>query len=264
LGQYGPRARPAIAALIHALNDRSSRWDSYYDVGYQVPVRKDVAIALGLIGAAAMPAVSALRKVMDEDDNASVRIAAIVSALEADPDNKELARHTVPVLQAAMKVGRGVNTAYEDRLDAIQVLARIGPPARAAAPEVVAVMLGTQEKELQEAAARTLTALADESVVQTLVEAWRNQPDRFRKRRIALARALGAIGPAAGAAVPVLREALRDDDFFAGDLRREAAIALGNIGKAARPAVPDLVARLEDEDRELRKAAGDALKKINP
>ena len=73
--------------------------------------------------------------------------------------------------------------------------------------------------------------------------------------------ALGAMGPAAKAAVPALTVALTDPDTF---LRREAAAALANIGPAAKAASPALMTALQDGDAVVRQLAAAALKKVDP
>ena len=61
--------------------------------------------------------------------------------------------------------------------------------------------------------------------------------------------------------VPILAEALNDEDTF---IRRDAARALGKFGPAAKDAVPALVGRLNDQEPSVRKAAALALKQIDP
>ena len=78
--------------------------------------------------------------------------------------------------------------------------------------------------------------------------------------RIGAARALGAMGPDAEAAVPALANNL----YYEGahEVRRAAAWALGEIGPAARPAVPLLIVVLLDDSVHAREAAAIALGKI--
>src|SRR5208337_1761933 len=69
-------------------------------------------------------------------------------------------------------------------------------------------------------------------------------------------------GPAADA-VPALVAALKDDQDK--DVRKQAADALRRIGPAAADAVPALVAALkDDQDKDVRKQAADALRRIGP
>jgi HEAT repeat protein len=72
---------------------------------------------------------------------------------------------------------------------------------------------------------------------------------------------LAALGPKAEAAVPALRELLRDAD---NEVRMAAVVALGDVGPAAGAAVPDLRPLLEDKDQGLRLAAAEAIAFIVP
>ncbi|GEM_PF-1565206 len=78
--------------------------------------------------------------------------------------------------------------------------------------------------------------------------------------RIGAARALGAMGPPAEAAVPALTRNL----YYNGtsEVRESAAWALGEIGPAAKPAVPMLIVVLLTDSVHARKAAAIALGKI--
>jgi HEAT repeat protein len=73
------------------------------------------------------------------------------------------------------------------------------------------------------------------------------------------ARSLGAIGPAASAAVPVLKNALRAEDSW---LRAAVARALGQIGPASKIAVHELAVALHDDCRWVRLQAVWALPHI--
>lgn len=57
------------------------------------------------------------------------------------------------------------------------------------------------------------------------------------------ARSIGGIGPLAASSVPALRKVLHEDG-----VTNEALIALGAIGPAAGPAVPDIVSLAKDKD----------------
>ncbi len=61
--------------------------------------------------------------------------------------------------------------------------------------------------------------------------------------------------------LPVLIEALKDDDTY---VRRDAAKALGRFGPGAAEAVPALLPLLADKEPSVRKAAGQSLEKIGP
>jgi HEAT repeat protein len=82
--------------------------------------------------------------------------------------------------------------------------------------------------------------------------------DASPKVREESAEALGAIGPAAEAAVPALIATFKDDD---NSVRFAASCALGDIGKAA---VPALVRALDDPEYIVRGLAATALGQIGP
>jgi HEAT repeat protein len=77
----------------------------------------------------------------------------------------------------------------------------------------------------------------------------------------AAARAVMALGPDAGEAVPELVRLLSSPH---PGIRAAAAQALGRIGRAARPAVPALKAMLKDDKPEMRTVAANALSQIDP
>lgn len=81
--------------------------------------------------------------------------------------------------------------------------------------------------------------------------------DEDKDVRTAAAAALISIGPEARFAVGTLVRALKDEDYF---VRWNSAVALGEIGD--KEAVPALMEALADENIDVRKAATDALEKI--
>jgi len=70
---------------------------------------------------------------------------------------------------------------------------------------------------------------------------------------------LGEMGPAAGEAVPVLIDSLKDQKIV---VRSKAAIALGKIGPEAKDAIPALKETLKDDNILVRKNAKWALSEI--
>lgn len=75
--------------------------------------------------------------------------------------------------------------------------------------------------------------------------------------QIGAAEALGEIGPAAGEAVPLLKEMLKTGSY---GQRRGAVLGLGGIGSPG--ALPVLKAAQEDPAPEVRKLATEAVSKI--
>jgi len=80
------------------------------------------------------------------------------------------------------------------------------------------------------------------------------------KRRQAI-RELGSRTAEAERIVPILAEALRDENEY---VRHDAATVLANFGPEAQATVPALVAALGDKDRNVRRAAEAALTRIAP
>ena len=62
------------------------------------------------------------------------------------------------------------------------------------------------------------------------------------------------------AVVPALIEALKDENSY---VRRDSATALGNLGSGAASAISALRVAQQDRERSVRKAASDALQKID-
>ena len=78
--------------------------------------------------------------------------------------------------------------------------------------------------------------------------------------RNAAAYAIGGIGPAAGAAVPALVEALKEDN--SATVRYPVCVALREIGPAAKDAVPALTEALDDRNDEIAAMARKAIRAI--
>src|SRR5262249_50068592 len=110
-------------------------------------------------------------------------------------------------------------------------------------------------------AAKTLGSLGPDArpAVLALAELLKDKPYNVPATA---AGALGAIGPEAKDAVPALIQALKVDYFYT---RQASAEALGRIGTLAKTAVPVLITvALEDADGRVRKAAVEALQRIDP
>ena len=119
--------------------------------------------------------------------------------------------------------------------------------------------LKDKDQEVRYSAARALGKIGPkaEKAVPALVRALKDKNEYVRQWA---ASALGKIGPKAEKAVPALTEALKDR--WPGIRAQDAAVALGKIGPAAEKAVPALTEALKDEKVYVRKAAKEALAKI--
>jgi HEAT repeat protein len=198
----------------------------------------------------------------------------------------------------AVDVLRATLASPELRLAALEILGEIGPPAKAAVADVIAV-LADANPEFRSDAAMTLGRMGDaaaEAVPQLLkmLEGSGSEPsDRY-----AAAFALGRAGAAAKAALPKLRDISQGQDELLATVaawaalkidpndaamvetaipllrraaradrepvRLEAAISLGEIGPAAATAIPILELVSEDDpSRSVRQAAKEAVRKIS-
>ena len=179
---------------------------------------------------------------------------------------------------------------------AVEVLARLGPGAKAAVPELIEA-LKVEEAEFRDQVAFTLAMIGPDAspAVPALIQSLSDEnPDVC----YTACYALGKIGPAAKAALAALMANLNSDDSFLrlasvwamlriqpqdkGVAQRaipllieglemqdrelvrvECAAALGDIGSRARSAVPALSKALQDPSEAVRSAAAEALQKID-
>jgi HEAT repeat protein len=226
LGDMGPTATPALAALVRAAIDRD---EGVRRAASGVLARVDPAWAIAADTRRALPAlVEGLRSGLPWVNQSAAALLLRVG------------RPAVPAL-----VGLLADWEKEaHRLAAIRLLEQLGPSAAEAAPQLADVMAGS-DTTLRLAAAEALTRLGTgaAAVVPALI---RTLSDWSPPVRRAAARALGAAGPPAGHAVPSLLGLLADWDDGA---REAAAAALAAVGEAAVP----LLALVLGE-RDLRRA----------
>jgi len=191
----------------------------------------------------------------------------------------------------------GDRTDVEARFRALEVIAALGPSAKAALPELRAALVDPDPANRGEAAV-ALAALGPEaSSAVAELQAVLADEDGPPQVRYAAAYALGSIGPASRPAiewlhalsespdelmatvatwavlkiapedravceraVPLLERALSAESELA---RLEAAVALGDLGAMAATAAPtlELVAR-DDPSRTVREAAAESLRRV--
>ena len=157
-----------------------------------------------------------------EDSDPIIRGEAAVTIATIGPD----AAAAVPSLLKILTAGE---TATDGRYSAAYALGRIGPAALPAA-ESLRSLISSPDEVLATVAAWSMLKITPED--KTLLDQ----------------------------AIPALRKAVRADREL---VRLEAAVSLGDIGPAAASAIPilELVSE-EDSSRQVRDAAGAALKKI--
>jgi HEAT repeat protein len=222
------------------------------------------------------------------DDDPAVR-GNIVEAIAA------LGPKAVPDLVKGLK-----NPNFRDASAAI--LARIGPPAKAALPALVAALddaTSTERSSADDFHAEVLAAIAligpqDAPIVKKCLAMLNSEHDRVRRTATY---ALGKAGPAAKGAVGVLRGQLNGDDEMLRMVtlwallqitpddqqivnaaipglmkaledprplvRLEAALALGKLESQAATAKEALAQLADDPDEAVRRAAAEAVEQVS-
>jgi HEAT repeat protein len=281
LVRIGPPDAALVALLRPLLTDR----DDY--------VRKAAIDGLGTLGAPAKGAIDDLEEAATNDLNLTRRVAARIALIRIAGVSDERVRALAAFLEMKDNLkdeakGDKDQSRKEAAAYAASALGELGPKAKAAEAQLLASL---QNPEVRLTAARTLGEISSNSpeAVNTLIDVLKN--DAAREARRSAAGALGAFGPAAKAAIPVLREAMKGDakggwwvaaDALAkiggaevvpaliealanpdADVRLTSMRGLGKLGVVARPARMALEkARLEDTRESNRAAAAEALQKI--
>jgi HEAT repeat protein len=206
LWRVGPAAKAAVPALAGALKDKDGE------------VRWGAAGALGAVGPEAGAAVPRLTDALKDKDLEVRHFAARALVRVGDRAAREAA---APVLREVL--GKG-DPDQRLRAELIVLLWQIGPAAAPAPSRLDPGDLHTAAKMLQ----GVYTTKADEATrrnaVPTLLGAFEGTTDAVY--RASFAQALGVIGPDARAAIPALREGLKDKDE---KVRTAAAEALKKI-----------------------------------
>jgi HEAT repeat protein len=247
LGRIGPGAAPAVPALAQALGSEFAH------------VRQAAAEALTEIGEAAEPATPGLVVALG-DWLPTVRRAA-AKCLARVGGSADLA---IPGLIQLLP-----DREDEVRQAAVEALGQIGPSA---VPSLIEIAQTRDFRRMQEWLKWRVEVsdwnrrALEEDYQREPLKALRNVAWYFRNAidehaRIdmvheAALRALGKIGAAAFAAVPVLEQALADPN---ARVRLVAARALGQVGEEASAALPTLMQRLIDGNKPVRQAAAEAL-----
>ncbi|MBI3943884.1 MAG: HEAT repeat domain-containing protein [Chloroflexi bacterium] len=206
---------PAVPALLEATNA--------LDVG----ARRRAALALGEIGdPLAVTTLVAMRFAREPE----IQQAVVQALVKIGPP-------AVPGMVAALDDERAIGS---DRL--AEAFALIGEPARAG---LIAALTGSTRRTVRTRAALLLGEIRDESTVQALAAALKDERWEVRRRVVD---ALGRIGGTT--AETALKAALRDEEI---SVRRRAAEVLGQMGTPG--AVEALASALRDEDEVVREIA---------
>ncbi len=236
LGQLGTHAKPAVAALSAALNDK------------RAPVRREVLITLAHIGPDAASAVPAITPCLDDAD-ASVRNGAAYALGRIGPAGAS----AIEALREASKKSDPMLTTI-----CAWALARIEPEnkgAREKAVELLSVALKDKDAHVRSAALRGLLELETPPVtmVPLLAAVLPEADEQF------LHEAMAAFASWGEAATPALVELLKRPGA-----RGRAALLIGRLGVKAAGAVPALTAALADKDAEVRSEVLFALAAMGP
>jgi HEAT repeat protein len=163
--------------------------------------------ALQVLPKTAMPgALDDVTKLL-ADPVRPVKAAAILALLRLAPEREETISALVEALQDLSPAPRGRETQFS-REDAALALGKLGPKAKIAVPALTALLTDSDDG-MREAAATALWKIEQNpSVVPVLAESLENAREYQAALRLMLT--LGQIGPAAKAAVPVIRKKIED------------------------------------------------------
>ena len=279
---------PALVADLHSWN-RLVRRNAAYTLSRMQPPPPECAA----------PLVDALKQ-EDNDEVRSTMLAALAAAAPTSPEiipaaleilksaQSDIARMSAVLTLGSLGAPASKQTvpilvsAFDDPIcgqEAVRVLGRIGPSARAAVPPLihalsdrsrpwllrsdvadaigaigappdvaVPALMGAVGQGAAEDDERCIAALGHYGAsAAPAVPALIRMLDTSRRVYVKAnaAKSLGQIGPPAAAAVPSLIHALRDES---PEVRIAAAESFARLGPAARQALPDLIGALDDPD----------------
>jgi HEAT repeat protein len=276
LATYGPKARTAIPVLRVALRDKSptvriaaaeaiakiggdvkevipiliravKEQDIQEGIGHFPATNGEAAEALGVIGPAAKEALPVLTQALIEKDYVLPgRIQVALAVVKIDSKVQ---------IKAALAALRELTTAYgEGAEDAAEALVQVGPEA----VPILVQMLKDERRGRTRAAATALAKLGSDAsgAVRALRDVCHDPRPTVRR---AVIDALGNIDPLS--TQDLLLGALKDP---AWSVREAAVQALGKPGFPRTEAILALLKMTKDKDLDVREAAVDVLKRIDP
>ena len=265
--RLGRRASPGnLRSLLRSLNDedeavRAASLESLVAIGSpSVPtlilglmtdssvVRARVAMAVGRFGSMSASVVPALEPLL-RDASASVRTATASSLGEMGPA-------AASAVAGLARVTQG--NEVEPTAAALKALGRIGPAARSSLPVIVSC-LEHDDRTVRAAAAEAVGLIFSSRSGKTDIDATDFPPQLvqllFHREvgvREAAARSCAAIGPAARAALPALRQQAQD---ITVSLRLAVVQALTRVGPGDPKTLPLLISLTQDKEWTIREAA---------
>jgi HEAT repeat protein len=252
LAEFGAAAREAEAALVKALKDSDPE------------VRYAAVLAVGSTGSEGAAVVGGLASALS-DENWFVRYTAAQVLQKFGPR----AKAAVPALVRALQPSDGVKDFRPVRCAAAMVaLSRIDPTVKeleGAISLVVEKLLGYEGDGSDGARAVGAEMLGEcgPAAMPAVPALAKRLGDEEGDVRVRAAEALIKIAPEknAASALAILASALKDPDLF---VRTLASEALGRLGPRAKEAASGLAAVLQDAEQEVRQAAWEAIKKVDP
>lgn len=242
-GARGPEAETAVPALIELLLKDDDRY-----------TRREAAYALARIGQRAKAAIPALTQALNDREETVRKYAgyALNDIGKADPLD-------VPTL-----VSRFKDKDVQVREEAAERLLSQDEEVRRAALPALLEGIKDSNRKVRINSVMALNNLFGrergpevEAVVRAMMELLKRDADDGV--RWSAVNVLDDIGPEARAAVPLLIEALGEEE---SRNRCSAARALGQIGSDSKEAAPTLIKMLKDPDAEVRYSAAIALGQI--
>jgi HEAT repeat protein len=212
--------------------------------------RSDAIFALGAIGERAGDSAPALAEIMVNDPEPDFRAKAALAISKMGPAS----RPVIPALAQALKDREPLV-----RMNAARALFRLGADAKPAVPALIEAVRDERNEAradlfrdtVQELVALTLgrATTGTDDAVPALVESLKAA--KTNSARIAICRALGDIGPAAGAALPAIRQQIENQDVELHAAAEKARLKIeGDRPAAARPAETPKVAELPETERQ--------------
>jgi HEAT repeat protein len=277
----GPKARPAVPALLGALRSTEVAFGEPVEHGDRseavddCPLRLVAATALGAIGPDAEAAVPELIRALADPDprvcgEAATALGAIgppaagavtpLASLAAQDRKDSISDRAAEALAA---IGRGsvpalgamvFDACADTRFRAISAIGDIGPNAAAAIPDLVKALADPVD-EVREAAAEALGKIGNvpgvTAAVDGLIAALHDPECTVRTEA---AESLGRMGPLTDRVIPALARAIKDI--------QPGYAALDALEQMGMPAFPAILTLLQDSSADTRNLAVRALGRL--